>query len=188
MAGPGPPRGGAAVGGRDSGLASELPRPIHPGWSTLGRPVRGAGPVRDAVAPLGPERPRRGTPSRRPRRGTDSRDPVRVARALRGSPPRARPRERAERSDQPRRRLAPHAAGRRSRRRGDDDPLAGDPAAPPERHAQSAAAPGPGGDGLTPLDWRGELVRLAEEAARRTRHAADRLERLIDRDPYHVAG
>jgi len=32
------------------------------------------------------------------------------------------------------------------------------------------------------------VARVAEELARRTRHAVDRLERLVDRDPYQVAG
>ncbi|HEU5040611.1 MAG TPA: phosphatase domain-containing protein [Gemmatimonadales bacterium] len=58
----------------------------------------------------------------------------------------------------------------------------------PEHRPRAAAAAGAGGDRLTPLDWRGELGRLAEEVGRRTRHAADRLERLVDRDPYLVAG
>jgi phosphatidate phosphatase APP1 len=58
----------------------------------------------------------------------------------------------------------------------------------PQRGPRDDPAPAAGGDGLTPLDWRGELARLAEEAARRTRHAADRLERFVDRDPYHVTG
>jgi phosphatidate phosphatase APP1 len=41
---------------------------------------------------------------------------------------------------------------------------------------------------LTPSDWRGELGGLVEELGRRARHAVDRLERLVDRDPYHVVG
>ena len=77
-------------------------------------------------------------------------------------PPTRRP-DRAERPHQPRGSLPSH---------------------PPRR----AAPAGAGGDGLTPLDWRGELSGLADEVARRARHAADRLERLVDRDPYHVVG
>ncbi|HET8625322.1 MAG TPA: phosphatase domain-containing protein [Gemmatimonadales bacterium] len=41
---------------------------------------------------------------------------------------------------------------------------------------------------MSPAEWRGELRQLARDLGRRLKHAADRLERRLDQDPYCVVG